>query len=230
MLNYDLKGLTFAVIVGYVMTGMFMTTVLLMSDWEKLSKHVRATVGADESVVYESESSSSSDEEDEENSPQDKDRPLATVIMTADWGKHSVRHKPIAEESGDDEEFKSKQNRSLPLAKKDIIGRRAANTKSIKRGPKGNSALESKSSDRQSSQETESSSDNEPHQETLEDPTAPVQIESRVHTFSDLAADSSRSRRDFDAKITDGADAAVEGDPNIAPPDGILNSFVTWWE
>jgi len=47
-LNYDLKGLTFSVVVGYIMTAMIMTTMLLISDWEKLSETIREKVLAEE--------------------------------------------------------------------------------------------------------------------------------------------------------------------------------------
>ncbi len=54
-LNYDLKGLTFSVVVGYLMTAMILTTILLISDWEKLSNRIREKV-----AVEDDESSSSS--------------------------------------------------------------------------------------------------------------------------------------------------------------------------
>mmetsp|Transcript_6080 Transcript_6080/g.10279 ORF Transcript_6080/g.10279 Transcript_6080/m.10279 type:complete len:729 (+) Transcript_6080:45-2231(+) len=41
VLNYDLKGLTFSVVVGYIMTAMILTSMLLISDWEKLSETIR---------------------------------------------------------------------------------------------------------------------------------------------------------------------------------------------
>ena len=41
VLNYDLNGLTFSVVVGYIATAMILTTMLLISDWEKLSETIR---------------------------------------------------------------------------------------------------------------------------------------------------------------------------------------------
>ena len=58
-LNYDLRGLTFAVVVGYIMRGMLLTTVLLMSDWEKLSEDARETLATDEPKGLMQRSSSS---------------------------------------------------------------------------------------------------------------------------------------------------------------------------
>ena len=47
-LNYDLKGLTFSVVVGYIMTAWILTTMLLISDWEKLSEKIREKVVAED--------------------------------------------------------------------------------------------------------------------------------------------------------------------------------------
>jgi MATE family multidrug resistance protein len=62
-LNYDLKGLTFSVVVGYIICAMLMSTVLLMSDWENLSEKIRAKMleeGIEESSSDDDDSSSSS--------------------------------------------------------------------------------------------------------------------------------------------------------------------------
>ncbi|KAL7428880.1 hypothetical protein ACHAXM_001442 [Skeletonema potamos] len=75
-LNYDLKGLTFSVVVGYVMAAMLLSTVLLMSDWEKLSERIRGKLLADEEDSFDddssSSSSSSSSAEEEEEDAQSK--------------------------------------------------------------------------------------------------------------------------------------------------------------
>lgn len=92
VLNYDLKGLTFAVIVGYVMTAMLLSTVLLMSDWEKLSERIRGKLLAEQeedssSDDSSSSSSSSSSSEEEEDGAHDQDKiggPLATKDILAD--------------------------------------------------------------------------------------------------------------------------------------------------
>ena len=98
VLNYDLKGLTFAVIAGYVMTAMLLSTVLLMSDWEKLSERIREKVLADtvdedssSSDDSSSSSSSSSSSEGEEDDLQDKQLggPLATKDVLADFDANS---------------------------------------------------------------------------------------------------------------------------------------------
>jgi len=98
VLNYDLKGLTFAVIAGYVMTAMLLSTVLLMSDWEKLSERIREKVLADtvdedssSSDDSSSSSSSSSSSEGEEDDLQDKQLggPLATKVVLADFDANS---------------------------------------------------------------------------------------------------------------------------------------------
>ena len=47
VLNFDLKGLLFSFIVGYMMCAMLMSTVLLMSDWDKLSETIRAKMLAE---------------------------------------------------------------------------------------------------------------------------------------------------------------------------------------
>ncbi len=75
VLNYDLKGLTFAVIAGYVMTAMLLSTVLLMSDWEKLSDRIRDKMLAnveDDSSSDDSSSSSSSSSEDEDDDEEEE--------------------------------------------------------------------------------------------------------------------------------------------------------------
>eukprot|EP00584_Thalassiosira_punctigera_P026176 CAMPEP_0172579994 /NCGR_PEP_ID=MMETSP1067-20121228/139532_1 /TAXON_ID=265564 ORGANISM="Thalassiosira punctigera, Strain Tpunct2005C2" /NCGR_SAMPLE_ID=MMETSP1067 /ASSEMBLY_ACC=CAM_ASM_000444 /LENGTH=117 /DNA_ID=CAMNT_0013372725 /DNA_START=143 /DNA_END=496 /DNA_ORIENTATION=+ len=46
-LRIDLQGLTFAVVIGYTATGMILSTVLLMSDWESLSKEIQEIMAAD---------------------------------------------------------------------------------------------------------------------------------------------------------------------------------------
>jgi len=98
VLNYDLKGLTFAVIAGYVMTAMLLSTVLLMSDWEKLSERIREKVLADtvdedssSSDDSSSSSSSSSSSEGEEDDLQGKQLggPLATKDVLADFDANS---------------------------------------------------------------------------------------------------------------------------------------------
>jgi MATE family multidrug resistance protein len=98
VLNYDLKGLTFAVIAGYVMTAMLLSTVLLMSDWEKLSERIREKVLADtvdedssSSDDSSSSSSSSSSSEGEEDDLQDKQLggPLATKDVLANFDANS---------------------------------------------------------------------------------------------------------------------------------------------
>ena len=60
VLNYDLKGLTFSVIAGYTMTAMLLSTVLLMSDWEKLSERIREKVLADDTEGSSDDDSSNS--------------------------------------------------------------------------------------------------------------------------------------------------------------------------
>lgn len=40
-MRIDLRGLTFAVVVGYTVTATLLNTVLLMSDWEQLSQKIR---------------------------------------------------------------------------------------------------------------------------------------------------------------------------------------------
>jgi len=83
VLKYDLKGLTFSVIVGYIMTATLLSTVLLMSDWEKLSERIREKLGADEQASSDDDSSSSSSSssssgEEEEDAQEEIGGPLAT--------------------------------------------------------------------------------------------------------------------------------------------------------
>jgi cell division septal protein FtsQ len=58
-LNYEVKGLTFSVAVGYLMIAMIFTTVLLISDWEKLPDRTREKVAVEGDENYGSSSFSS---------------------------------------------------------------------------------------------------------------------------------------------------------------------------
>jgi len=55
-LRIDLQGLVFAVVVGYSATAMLLTFVLLMSDWEKLSKKIQTKMAADDDTEGSNES------------------------------------------------------------------------------------------------------------------------------------------------------------------------------
>ena len=66
-LRFDLQGLTFAVVVGYTVTAMLLSTVLLLSDWETLSRNIQEEHGDASS----SSSSSSSSSDSEELIPKD---------------------------------------------------------------------------------------------------------------------------------------------------------------
>jgi len=59
-LRIDLQGLTFAVVVGYTITAMLLSMIILLSDWEKLSKKIQAKM--------EDEDDSDSDSDDDSSS------------------------------------------------------------------------------------------------------------------------------------------------------------------
>jgi len=80
LLNYDLKGITSAVVIGYAIAGTAMSYVILRSDWERLSRIVielNKITGEVESSDSESDddssssSSSSSDSSDSDDSSDD---------------------------------------------------------------------------------------------------------------------------------------------------------------
>jgi MATE family multidrug resistance protein len=59
-LEVNLQGLTFAVVVGYTMTAMLLSTILLISDWEMLATQIQEKMRAEEDSVDSDSSSSSS--------------------------------------------------------------------------------------------------------------------------------------------------------------------------
>ena len=65
-MRYNLKGLTFAVVVGYSMTAMSLTYVLLMSNWEKISLKVQSKSKVDDDEYSDSMSTEESSESEDE--------------------------------------------------------------------------------------------------------------------------------------------------------------------
>lgn len=61
-LNIDLQGLTFAVVLGYTVTAMLLSTLLLVSDWEKISKKIQDKMGAAEAKVLDVEADDDGDD------------------------------------------------------------------------------------------------------------------------------------------------------------------------
>eukprot|EP00579_Thalassiosira_antarctica_P001896 CAMPEP_0201871326 /NCGR_PEP_ID=MMETSP0902-20130614/4272_1 /ASSEMBLY_ACC=CAM_ASM_000551 /TAXON_ID=420261 /ORGANISM="Thalassiosira antarctica, Strain CCMP982" /LENGTH=750 /DNA_ID=CAMNT_0048397275 /DNA_START=148 /DNA_END=2400 /DNA_ORIENTATION=+ len=59
-LRIDLQGLTFSVVIGYTITAMLLSTCLMMSDWESLSKEIQEKMAAEEDSDSDDDSSSSS--------------------------------------------------------------------------------------------------------------------------------------------------------------------------
>jgi len=54
-MRINLQGLTFAVVLGYSILGTILSTVLIMSDWEALSREIQDKVAADEEEEEEEE-------------------------------------------------------------------------------------------------------------------------------------------------------------------------------
>ena len=65
-MRYNLKGLTFAVVVGYSTTAMCLTYVLLMSNWEKISLKVQSKSKVDDDEYSDSMSTEGSSESEDE--------------------------------------------------------------------------------------------------------------------------------------------------------------------
>ena len=74
-LKVDLQGLTFSVVVGYTITAMILSIIVLMSDWESLSQKIQDRVAvedesdADDDSDDDSASSSSSSSGDQRQHP-----------------------------------------------------------------------------------------------------------------------------------------------------------------
>lgn len=90
-LRIDLQGLTFAVVTGYTVTAMALTTTLLMSNWEKLAAKIQTKMAAeeedssdDESAVSKSTDSTASLKSDADKLLPDKDP--TTLLDVADFG------------------------------------------------------------------------------------------------------------------------------------------------
>ena len=66
-MRYNLKGLTFAVVVGYSTTAMCLTYVLLMSNWEKISLKVQSKSKVDDVEYSDSSSTEGSSESESES-------------------------------------------------------------------------------------------------------------------------------------------------------------------
>lgn len=115
-LNYDLRGLTFAVVVGYVMRGMLLTTVILMSDWEKLSKNARETMEADEPKSLMQRPSSSRSGFTRRASA----RSLRSLEVEDGEGvENDVSQKPIFEDEIDESGTKNELDNALAIEKVD---------------------------------------------------------------------------------------------------------------
>merc|ERR1712125_263418 len=80
--NWNLKGLTAAIIIGYALAGMIMSYIILRSDWKRLSDinvEINKITGevessdsdSNESDSSDSDSSSSSDDSDDTESVDD---------------------------------------------------------------------------------------------------------------------------------------------------------------
>jgi len=63
-LKIDLQGLTFAVVVGYTFTALILSSVLLLSDWERFSNEIVEVAADEEDSDSESDNSSSSSSSD----------------------------------------------------------------------------------------------------------------------------------------------------------------------
>jgi len=59
-MRINLQGLTFAVVVGYTITAMLLSTFLFMSDWELFSKQIQERMAAEEMEESDSDDDSSS--------------------------------------------------------------------------------------------------------------------------------------------------------------------------
>ena len=68
-LRIDLQGLTFAVVVGYTVTATLLSTILLCSDWEKLSKKIVALVAEENGAAADEDSSSSASSSSNSSGP-----------------------------------------------------------------------------------------------------------------------------------------------------------------
>ena len=66
-MRYNLKGLTFAVVVGYSTTAMCLTYVLLMSNWEKIALKVQSKSKVDDDEYSDSMSTEGSSESESES-------------------------------------------------------------------------------------------------------------------------------------------------------------------
>eukprot|EP00578_Thalassiosira_sp_NH16_P009081 CAMPEP_0181115382 /NCGR_PEP_ID=MMETSP1071-20121207/21402_1 /TAXON_ID=35127 /ORGANISM="Thalassiosira sp., Strain NH16" /LENGTH=743 /DNA_ID=CAMNT_0023199585 /DNA_START=430 /DNA_END=2661 /DNA_ORIENTATION=- len=67
-LRIDLQGLTFAVVIGYTVTAMLLSTSLLMSDWDGLAEKIQEKVAAEEESDSDDDSDDGSSSSDSEKS------------------------------------------------------------------------------------------------------------------------------------------------------------------
>merc|ERR1712085_219602 len=73
-LRIDLQGLVFAVVVGYSTTAMFLSYVLLMTNWEKLSTKMQTKMKADALSGSDDDTEDSDDSVKEERAEREKQR------------------------------------------------------------------------------------------------------------------------------------------------------------
>ena len=104
-MRYNLKGLTFAVVVGYSTTAMCLTYVLLMSNWEKISLKVQSKSKVDD-VEYSDSSSTEGSSESESESTLREAHPAYEMSLfgsevAADEGSSTfcIKAQPLASRS-----------------------------------------------------------------------------------------------------------------------------------
>merc|ERR1719217_1101096 len=98
-MRYNLKGLTFAVVVGYSTTAMCLTYVLLMSNWEKISLKVQSKSKVDDDEYSDSMSTEgSSESEDEGKAHPAYEMSLSGTEVAADEGSSTfyINAQPLA--------------------------------------------------------------------------------------------------------------------------------------